>query len=39
MEDRGLDAAFFEKLVEYSTAYEHRQYITFLEQLKDFVSK
>uniref|UniRef100_G3TMX3 Complement component 1 Q subcomponent-binding protein, mitochondrial n=1 Tax=Loxodonta africana TaxID=9785 RepID=G3TMX3_LOXAF len=35
--DRGVDNTFADELVELSTALEHREYITFLEDLKSFV--
>ncbi|XP_025776039.1 complement component 1 Q subcomponent-binding protein, mitochondrial [Puma concolor] len=35
--DRGVDNTFADELVELSTALEHREYITFLEDLKGFV--
>jgi len=38
LEERGIDAQFIDQLVEFSTAYEHQNYINFLEGLKDFAS-
>ncbi|KAM9208766.1 complement component 1 Q subcomponent-binding protein, mitochondrial [Dugong dugon] len=35
--DRGVDNTFADELVELSTALEHREYITFLEDLRSFV--
>uniref|UniRef100_A0A2K6UQ45 Complement component 1 Q subcomponent-binding protein, mitochondrial n=1 Tax=Saimiri boliviensis boliviensis TaxID=39432 RepID=A0A2K6UQ45_SAIBB len=35
--DRGVDNTFADELVELSTALEHQEYITFLEDLKSFV--
>ncbi|XP_004267049.1 complement component 1 Q subcomponent-binding protein, mitochondrial [Orcinus orca] len=35
--DRGVDNTFADELVELSTALEHQEYITFLEDLKGFV--
>jgi len=37
LEERGVDGDFVEQLVSFSTAYEHNHYVSFLEQLKDFV--
>ena len=37
LEDRGIDNTFADELVELSTALEHQEYITFLEDLKSFV--
>jgi len=34
LEERGLGEDFSQDLVKFSTAYEHKQYITFLERLK-----
>lgn len=39
LEDRGINAEFMEELLEFSTTYEHKQYIGFLEQLREFVKK
>ena len=36
MEERGLTAEFFDKMVEYCTLYEHKQYINFLQDLQGF---
>ena len=36
MEERGLTAEFFEKLVDYCTLYEHKKYISFLQDLQSF---
>ncbi|EHB13541.1 Complement component 1 Q subcomponent-binding protein, mitochondrial [Heterocephalus glaber] len=35
--DRGVDNTFADELVELSTALEHQEYITFLEDLKSFI--
>ncbi|XP_075051063.1 complement component 1 Q subcomponent-binding protein, mitochondrial [Mixophyes fleayi] len=35
--DRGIDNTFADELVELSTALEHQEYISFLENLKKFV--
>ncbi|XP_003466349.1 complement component 1 Q subcomponent-binding protein, mitochondrial [Cavia porcellus] len=35
--DRGIDNTFADELVELSTALEHQEYITFLEDLKSFI--
>ncbi|XP_020023838.1 complement component 1 Q subcomponent-binding protein, mitochondrial [Castor canadensis] len=35
--DRGVDNTFADELVELSTALEHQEYISFLEDLKSFV--
>ncbi|KAL6068315.1 hypothetical protein STEG23_002926 [Scotinomys teguina] len=35
--DQGVDNTFTDELVELSTALEHQEYITFLEDLKSFV--
>ncbi|KAG9466696.1 hypothetical protein GDO78_016255 [Eleutherodactylus coqui] len=37
MADRGIDNTFADELVELSTALEHQEYISFLENLKVFV--
>jgi len=37
LEDRGVDNAFAEKLSEFSSAHEHRQYINLLEGIEKFV--
>ena len=39
MEERGVDGTFVDELVEFSTAYEHKKYISFLKTLKEFVSQ
>ena len=38
LEERGVDANFVDALVEFSTSYEHKQYIGFLEGLKKFAA-
>ena len=35
--DRGIDKNFAEKLSNYCSAYEHRLYITMLEDMKKFM--
>ena len=37
LDERGLDEEFAQKLVDFSTNYEHKCYIKFLDGLKDFV--
>ncbi|XP_064620651.1 complement component 1 Q subcomponent-binding protein, mitochondrial-like [Lineus longissimus] len=37
LEDRGIDEQFVEQYVNFSTSYEHKRYIGFLENLKEFV--
>ncbi|KAL4834431.1 hypothetical protein H8958_003113 [Nasalis larvatus] len=37
--DRGVDNTFADELVELSTALEHQEYISFLEDLKSFVRR
>ena len=36
LEDRGIDQEFAKSLTEYSTVYEHSQYVSLLENLKKF---
>ena len=36
LEERGLGEAFANELADFSTSYEHLQYINLLEKLKDF---
>jgi len=38
LEDRGIDQQFAKNLIEYSTVYEHGQYVSLLENLKKFFS-
>jgi len=38
LEERGISSEFAEKLVEFTTSYEHKLYISLLENLKSFVS-
>lgn len=38
MEERGLDAKFAEEIVQFATSYEHKQYISFLDRLKNFLA-
>lgn len=35
--DRGVDNTFADELMELSTAFEHQEYIKFLEDLQGFV--
>lgn len=35
--DRGVDNTFADELTELSTAFEHQEYIKFLEDLQGFV--
>jgi len=39
LQERGIDDQFGKKLIEYSTVYEHSQYVAFLEKLRKFVSQ
>ena len=39
LEDRGINAEFMDELLEFSTTFEHKQYIGFLEQLREFAKK
>jgi len=39
LEEHGIGEEFANQLVDYSTAYEHRQYIGLLEKLQKFVKK
>lgn len=39
LEDRGISQEFMDELLEFSTTFEHKKYISFLEQLQDFVKK
>ena len=36
--ERGVDRALAQKVVEFSTTYEHKQYIDFLATLKSFTT-
>lgn len=38
LEERGIDQAFGKNLIQYSTVYEHGQYVSLLENLKKFFS-
>ena len=38
LEDRGVDQQFAKSLIEYSTVYEHSQYVSLLENMKKFFS-
>lgn len=37
LEERGIDGDFVDQLVAFATAYEHGNYVNFLEKLKDFI--
>jgi len=39
LEERGVTAEFVDSLVEFSTSYEHKQYVSFLESFKSFTAK
>ena len=39
MEERGIDGTFMDEMVALATAYDHKQYIGFLENLKSFTTK
>lgn len=39
LEDRGVNQDFMDELLDFSTSYEHKQYIGFLTGLHDFVKK
>ncbi|XP_014240632.1 complement component 1 Q subcomponent-binding protein, mitochondrial isoform X1 [Cimex lectularius] len=39
LEDKGISNEFVEKLTEFSTAYEHKSYISLLENVQQFVSE
>lgn len=39
LEDRGINADFMRELETFSTHYEHKQYINFLQGLQDFARK
>jgi len=39
LEEHGIGEEFANQLADYSTAYEHRQYIGLLEKLQEFVKK
>jgi hypothetical protein len=36
LEERGIGEEFANQMMEFSTAYEHKQYIGLLEKMKDF---
>jgi len=38
LEERGIDGELVHQLVEFSTSYEHKKYVTLLEQLHEFAS-
>jgi len=39
MHERGVNQEFARALIDYTTAYDHQQYVSLLEQLRDFVAK
>lgn len=38
LEERGIDGDFVDQLTEFSTSYEHNNYVDTLEQLREFVA-
>jgi len=36
LEERGIDGELVHQLIEFSTSYEHKKYVTLLEQLQEF---
>jgi len=38
LEERGIDGELVHQLVDFSTSYEHKKYVTLLEQLQEFAS-
>jgi len=38
LEERGIDGELVHQLIEFSTAYEHKKYVSLLEQLQAFAS-
>lgn len=38
LEERGVTADFVDALVQFSTTYEHKQYVSFLQSMQSFVS-
>jgi len=38
LEERGIDGELVHQLVEFSTSYEHKKYVSLLEQLHEFAS-
>jgi complement component 1 Q subcomponent-binding protein len=39
LQERGVNQDFSKKLIEYSTVYEHSQYVGLLEKLKSFINQ
>jgi len=39
LEDRGINQDFMQTLLDFSTNYEHKKYISFLQNLQDFARK
>jgi complement component 1 Q subcomponent-binding protein, mitochondrial len=39
LEERGIGEQFANQLMEFSTAYEHRQYVGLLDKLQDFIKQ
>lgn len=39
MDERGIDQSFVRNLIEYTTVYEHKEYVGLLEKLKVFFSQ
>jgi len=39
LQERGIDQSFARSLIEYSTVYDHSQYVGLLETLKNFLAK
>ena len=38
LEERGIDGQFVDQLIDYSTSYEHKKYLGFLQGLQDFAN-
>jgi len=38
LEERGIDGELVHQLVDFSTSYEHKKYVTLLEQLQEFAN-
>jgi complement component 1 Q subcomponent-binding protein, mitochondrial len=38
LEEKGISNAFAEKLIDFSTGYEHQNYIKFLDALSKFTT-
>ena len=37
--ERGITGAFVNDLLDFSTALEHKQYVTFLQKLQEFAAE